>query len=110
MKNQALVTAISGLLIGGFGIANKVEILKIAGTGLLFSSATVIVTSKQNKTQPKSENTANTSESSTSAQSNIVNTTIEKPIPKNKSIEKPIKKSLPKNKSKSIEKPILQVK
>ncbi|MGI0481097.1 hypothetical protein ACN4EE_09925 [Geminocystis sp. CENA526] len=53
MKNQALVITISGLLIGGFGIANKVEILKIAGTGLLFSSVTLTLIEDKKQTQPK---------------------------------------------------------
>ncbi|MBE9221594.1 hypothetical protein IQ215_02685 [Cyanobacterium stanieri LEGE 03274] len=55
MKNQALVTAVSGLLIGGFGIANRINALSIAGTGLLTSSVvlTLIDDKKQNQSTPQ---------------------------------------------------------
>lgn len=53
MNNQALVAAISGLLIGGVGFTHKINFLQIAGTGLLISSVVTTLTKDQDKSDPQ---------------------------------------------------------
>ena len=102
MKNQALVTAVSGLLIGGFGIANRINALSIAGTGLLTSSVVITLIAHKKQNQSTSQITTTIPQAPKKTQV--------KQIEKPKLVKKPqvIKKSQPKKtkKPKLVNKPL----
>ena len=102
MKNQALVTAVSGLLIGGFGIANRINALSIAGTGLLTSSVVITLIAHKKQNQSTSQITTTIPQAPKKPQV--------KQIEKPKLVKKPqvIKKSQPKKtkKPKLVNKPL----
>jgi len=102
MKNQALVTAVSGLLIGGFGIANRINALSIAGTGLLTSSVVITLIAHKKQSQSTSQITTTIPQAPKKTQV--------KQIEKPKLVKKPqvIKKSQPKKtkKPKLVNKPL----